>query len=122
MAAIGTTLTYVEGSSLPDAHLWWPEPDGSGLIDYSSGYTFTAEVGVAGSAATYTATGLTGAAGSGTGAAPGDVPNLVWAHANTGEITTLAAGDYTVEVTATRTSDSKTRRRLLTLTILDGLS
>lgn len=95
------TYEYTVGDDLPDLPIEWKE-DGT-LIDFTSGWTFELKVGSPGSAALFTkTTGFTGAA---------TAPNLTIQFATTGELNTLAAGRYTAQLRATRTSDSRTRTR-----------
>ena len=118
---IATVAQYVEGSTLPDLELFWQEPDGSGLIDLASGWTFAVQVGDPGQAPVFTNTSATGATGTGTGLSSSDVPNLVVAWASSGELGDLAAGNYQIEVAATRTADSKIRKTKVRLTILEEI-
>jgi len=91
---------YYQGAELGDLPFSWYDSDGT-VIDFSSGYTFSVKVGVPGAAASFTkTTGITGAA---------TAPNVTIGWATTDELNSLSAGDYVVQITATRTSDSKTR-------------
>lgn len=104
---------YVVGSELGDLAITWDDSDGD-LIDFSSGYTFQVKVGEVGSAATFTkTTGCTGAA---------TAPNLVVAWATSGELNDLTAGNYTVQVAATRTSDGKVRIQQGRITMLAAVT
>lgn len=97
---MATTLEYVLGAELGDAEITWNASDGT-VIDFSSGWTFQVKVGQVGSAASFTkTTGITGAA---------TAPNLTVAWATSGELNSLTAGGYDLQITATRSSDSKTR-------------
>lgn len=93
-----TSATYVKGSDLADLTVVWQDSDGT-AIDMASGYSFSVKVGQRGSAATFTKT--TGITGTSTG--------LTVAWATTGELNDLEPGGYTIQFTATRTSDSKQR-------------
>ena len=94
------TAQYVAGAELADLEVTWTDSDGT-IIDFSSGYTFSLKVGAAGQTASFTkTTTITGAA---------TAPNLTVAWATSGELNSLTAGGYTLQITATRTSDSKTR-------------
>lgn len=89
------TIEYFAGDERP---YWEPTVTVGGVAeDLSTGYTF--EVNVAASASATPAltktTGITGAAGG--------VVTVAWA---TGDLA-LTAGTYVVQLTATRTSDSK---------------
>lgn len=100
---------YIEGSLLPDLHVWWIESDGETLADLS-GYTFTAAVGEAGSGTPVAvASGFTAQAGSGDGHAVADIPNLVLSWP-TSSIDTLSPGVYDVDIVAARISDDKVRK------------
>ena len=103
-----TTITYpVALGSLPDAAVTWKDSDKT-VIDFSTGWTFTAKVGKAGRAATINkTTGFTGAA---------TAPNLTIAWA-ADELAELSAGEWVVQIEATRTSDSKKRYATIPLSI-----
>ena len=91
---------YYKGAELPDLHLTWDDTDGE-VINFAAGWTFTVKVAREGSttAAFTKTTGITGAASA---------PNVVIAW-DTGELSTLAAGRYVVQVAARRSADSKDR-------------
>jgi hypothetical protein len=92
--------SYIQGADLPDLTFEWRDSTGA-LINFSSGYTFVLKLGTPGSAATLTkSTTITGAATS---------PNVTVAWATSGELNTLTPGVYTLDLIATRTSDSKQR-------------
>ena len=92
---------YYKGAELPDLHVTWEDEDGE-VIDFAAGWTFVVKVAREGStAASFTkSSGITGAASA---------PNVVVAWATSGELSTLAAGRYVVQVVATRAADSKDR-------------
>ena len=92
---------YYSGAELPDLHLTWEDEDGE-VINFAAGWTFTVKVAREGSttAAFSKTTGVTGAASA---------PNVVIAWDTSGELSTLAAGRYIVQVVARRSSDSKDR-------------
>lgn len=96
---------YFVGADLPDLAIRWKDRSGN-PIDFSSGYSFQLKVTRLGqTTALFTKnTGFTGAAMDPT------APNLTVAWATTGELNNLAAGPYTVHITATRTADSKERK------------
>lgn len=96
------SLRYYVGSDLPDTQITLRNGDGT-YPDFSSGYTFSIKVAPAGSTtATFTkSTNVTGAAGSAT------VANLTISWATSGELNSLTAGYYILQVTVTRTSDSR---------------
>jgi len=98
---MATTLVYTLGDELGDAEIDWADSDGT-VIDFSSGYTFSLKVGTKGSAALFTKTsGISGAA---------TFPNITVAWATTGELNSITTpGGYVLQITATRTADSKTR-------------
>lgn len=93
--------SYVVGSDLPDLAITWYDSSGN-LVDFSSGWTFTAKVApVNSTVASFTkTTSITGAA---------TAPNLTISWATTGELNSLTAGSYTVQVKANRTSDNRDR-------------
>lgn len=94
------SLSYIQGADLPDATFEWRDRLGA-LIDFSTGYTFVVKLGTPGSAATVTkSSGITGAA---------TAPNVTVAWSTSGELNTLTPGVYTLDLIATRTSDSKQR-------------
>lgn len=105
------SATYVKGSDLADLTVTWQDSDGT-AIDMSTGYTFSTKVGVPGQAATFTKS--TGHTGTTTGV------TLQWA--TSGELNDLAAGNHTIQITATRTSDSRNRIQQGTLQILDAIT
>jgi len=103
------TIHYpTPAASLPAAAFSWIDAN-SNLIDFSTGWTFKMTIGQPPNSAVITKTsGLTGYApvvGS---------PNLVvsWSP---GELTSLTAGRWTFQITATRTSDGG--QRILTGTM-----
>jgi hypothetical protein len=107
------TPIYVEGAELGDLGISWYDTDGS-LINFASGYTFVVKVGSPGSAALFTkSTGITGAA---------TVPNVTVGWATSGELNGLSAGTYSVQVAATRTSDSKVRTQRSSLQIIKAVT
>lgn len=102
-------LRYYLGDELGDAELTWNDSDGT-LINFASGWTFSVKVGTPGSAASFTkTTTITGAS---------TAPNVTIAWATTGELNSLTAGGYTLQVVATQTSGSKTRTLQVPLAML----
>lgn len=95
-------LRYYVGSDLPDTQVTLRNGDGT-YPDFSSGYTFQVKVApTSGSAATFTkTTSITGAAGSST------VANVSVSWATSGELNSLTAGYYVLQLQVTRTSDSR---------------
>lgn len=92
--------TYIQGEELDDMPVTWTNSEGT-LYDYSSGHTFVVKVGERGQDAEFTkSSGITGAA---------TAPNVTVVWATTGELNDLAAGKYTVQIEATRTSDGRVR-------------
>lgn len=94
------TYTYYKEQSLPAIPLEWRDKDGE-LIDFSSGWTFSAKLlNTATGAIVFTITGtITGAATS---------PNLTINLADA-EFASVTAGTYDLYVKGVRTSDSKDR-------------
>lgn len=102
------SVSYKQGAELPDLTFEWKDSTGA-LIDFSSGYTFSLKLGKPGQTATLTkTTGITGAATS---------PNITVAWSTSAELNTLAGGVYTLELVATRVSDSKQRYLTDSLTL-----
>jgi hypothetical protein len=100
--------SYIQGADLPDLTFDWRDRNAV-LIDFSTGYTFVLKLGKPGQAATLTkSTGITGAATS---------PNVTAAWSTSGELNTIAPGVYTLDLIATRTSDSKQRLLRDSLTV-----
>ncbi len=96
------TLRYYVGSDLPDTQITVRNGDGT-YPDFSSGYTFAVKVAPAGStSASFTkSTSITGAAGSAT------VANVSVSWATSGELNSLTAGYYILQLQVTRSSDSR---------------
>lgn len=95
--------TYVAGASLSDLTIYWTDSRHGELHDFSTGWTFSLVVSLKGSGvAAFTKT--TGIVGQAVG------PNVIISWPSSGELAGLAAGDYVIQLTATRTSDGKKRR------------
>lgn len=105
------TATYVQGSDLADLTVTWEDAAGD-PIDMSSGYTFSTKVGTVGTDAVFTKTN--GHTGTTTG--------VVIQWATSGELNTLDGGMYTIQITATRTSDTRQRIAQGTLKILRAVT
>lgn len=93
-----TVIRYTKGAELPGIDYVWPEPDGS-LYDFSSGWTFTARIGVPGLPALLQKT--SGFVGSGT------APNLRLTGFTAGELDALPAGSYHLDVIPRLTAGSQ---------------
>lgn len=105
------SATYVKGSDLADLVVTWLDSDGV-AINMSSGYTFSVKVGNPGSSANFTkSSGLTGT-----------TTGLTVQWATSGELNGLDAGIYTIQITATRSSDSRERIQQERLTILPAIT
>lgn len=93
--------SYVQGSDLPDLAINWYDSAGN-PVDFSSGWSYQVKVApVNSTVASFTkTTGVTGAA---------TTPNLTISWATTGELNSLDAGSYVVQVRATRSSDDRQR-------------
>ncbi len=104
-------VDYERGAELEDATFAWTEPDGTSLIDFSTGFTFTLEVGVLAAGFTWLTktSGISGAATD---------PNIVieWTDA---ELAQVPTGTWTCRLTATRTSDSRDYRMLFMLRVTE---
>jgi hypothetical protein len=92
--------TYIQGEELDDMPVTWTNAART-LYDYSTGWTFSVKVGEKGQTASFTkTTGITGDDAD---------PNITVTWATTGELNSLAAGKYTVQIEAIRTSDGRSR-------------
>lgn len=114
------TFTYIEGQSLPDLAFWITED--KQLLNLSSGYTFTLEVGTGWQTDSpgFTKSGdMTGAVGAGT--EPNGTPNLVIAWTST-DLPTLVADTYSATLRMVRNADSKPDKRQFTLQIVPEVS
>lgn len=109
--------TYYQGSDLPDLGVRWTDDDGD-PVDFSSGWIFSAKLATKGTLDTL-ATKTSGFTG-GTGANGAD--NLVVGWAISGDLNSLEPGRYTLEITATRTSDSKQRKMQVVIRVKAALS
>lgn len=93
-------IEYYKAAERPDIELWLEDDDGA-LIDFSTGYTFEFKIGYPDETAAVTkTTGITGAAGSGNGESPADVPNLVITP-TAGEFNVIVPDLYYGQVKAT---------------------
>ena len=92
-------FTYVQGAELPDIELTWRDDSGA-IIDFSTGWTFTARIGVLGQSATLTKT--TGIVGDNTS------PNITITWDST-ELNSIPAATYAMHVIARFTSSGKDR-------------
>jgi hypothetical protein len=100
-------VEYIQGAELPDVAITWTDAE-TGLIDFSTGWTFSARIGTPGATALLTKTlGITGAA---------IAPNVMIAWA-ADELDALAPGSYTVDVQARHTATNKDRKRSFILTL-----
>lgn len=107
------SVPYTQGAELPDLTFEWRDSTGA-LIDFSSGYTFVLKLGTPGQAAVLTkSTGITGAATN---------PNVTVVWATSGELNTLTPGVYTLQLIATRSSDSKQRILTDSLSLRQAIS
>lgn len=88
--------SFYRDQELPDIPLEWEDDDGQ-LIDFSTGWTFTWQIGRDGQLFINKTTGITGSATS---------PNLLLAF-TAGEFAGLPAGIYQLIIYARRTSDGK---------------
>lgn len=109
---MSTGLSYARSAERPYARLWLQDDQGD-LIDLSTGYTFTVNIGRRGHVADRTkTTGITGAAGA--GVCPTGTPNLVVAW-SAGELN-LTPGAYELEIIATTGTDNQLWRTGITIT------
>ena len=108
------TVKYIQGADLPDLALTLTDSAGNVLALSSVAHSFALKVGTPGSAAVLTkTTGFTAA---------DTAPNLTVAWATSGELNTLTPDAYTMDVIATRTSDSKNRPFRFTLIIAPAIT
>lgn len=106
-------VEYFVGSDLPDLSITWIDSRGQ-IIDFT-GHTFEFKIAPYNTIAT-SFTKVSGIAGAAT------APNIVVSWATVGELNTLAAGDYTIEITATRISDGKQRKMQSRITVKAALT
>jgi hypothetical protein len=106
-------IRYTKGAEVPGVDYTWPEPDGT-LYNFSTGWTFTARIGVPGQPALLQkTTGFTGAA---------TAPNLVFAGFTAGELDAIPAGTYHLDVIPRITATSQDLQPSTRLfQILDGV-
>jgi hypothetical protein len=108
-----TIPRFVQGSDLPDLTLTWTDTNGA-VIDFSTGWTFTLQVGRAPDVAVLTVTtGITGTA---------IAPNITVAWAASGGLDSLAPGRWTGQLTAVRTADNKKRRMQFDFTVAPAVA
>jgi len=106
-----TVLRYTKGDELEPIEVTWPEPNGT-LYNFTSGWTFTARVGVPGVAAVFQkTTGFTGTA---------TAPNLTFAPV-AGDFDNIPAGSYHLDIIARLTAGSLDVTRTWLFQILDGV-
>ena len=99
------TYAYRTDQELPAIPLRWTDADNV-LIDYSTGWTFTAKIANANTPTTIAATKTTGI----TGAATSPNVTIDWSTTDFAALTATDNGTiYVVHVYARRTSDSKDR-------------
>jgi hypothetical protein len=100
-------VSYIKGAELPDVAITWNDQD-TGLLDFSTGWTFTLKIGTPGQTAALTkSSGISGAA---------TAPNVIIAWAP-GELDPLAPGTYTVDVEARHTVSGKDRKQSFPMTM-----
>lgn len=107
-----TPIEYVAGAELPDLTVVWKDSTGA-VIPFGTGWAITARVGKPGAAADIVkATGIT----------PADAAPNVTIGWTAGELDTLAAGFYDVQLTATRNADGKERKMQIPIRILAAVT
>ena len=116
MTELSNSLSYVAGSSGPDALVWWLDPSTDSTIDFT-GWTMTAAVTDRGGTASFSVGTVIYQAGTGDGRESADVANVVIQWAATAELSTLVAGKYTLTITATNDTDSSVRKREIQIII-----
>lgn len=93
-------VEYMQGAELPDVAFTWTDEE-TGLLDFSTGWSFTVRVGISGSPALIEKTvGISGAA---------TAPNVIIAW-EPDELDVLAVGTYDVDVIARNDGTSKDRK------------
>lgn len=91
-------VTYYRSAELPALQVWWYDDDNN-LINFAAASGWELKIGQPGSAALLTKTsGITGSAGTGT---PGNGTANVAVEWSAGELATLTAGTYVLQLTAT---------------------
>jgi hypothetical protein len=116
------SYTYRVGQELPAMAFAWTDRTNT-VIDYSTGWTFTAKVCTAAAPTTTLLTKTTGITGAATS------PNITvdWTTTDLSALTAAATGtDYVVHLIARRTADSKDRQyspgKLPTFTLFPAAS
>jgi hypothetical protein len=97
-----STVHMKQGAELPSLQLDWYDGTGAPL-QLASGYTFTVKLASTPGGTSVITPKTTGITGSNT------LPSVSIDWATTGELSTLAAGTYYVDVQARRVADSKDR-------------
>ncbi len=97
------TFEYIVGGELPAIKLWWVD-DQDTLINFATGWTFTATISRGGTDYVTKTTGITGAAGSGNPTS--GAPNLTVTWADSEFSTILNAGLYVLKIEANQASTS----------------
>lgn len=101
-----STVTYVEGASLPDTTVSLFDRDG--LIDFSTGFVFEVRVGPPGATAAFTkASDITGS---------NNQPNISIAWSDT-EVAALAPGFYQADLEAIRDADDRSYKLSFTVQV-----
>ena len=101
---------YIQGADLPDLDVVWYDSQGEAVDMQNEPHTFVVKVGSLETTAFTKSTGITGKPWGLT---------ISWATVD--ELNTLAPDRYILEVTATRTSDNRQRRRQLSLKVNPAL-
>jgi hypothetical protein len=106
-------IQYTKGAEVPGIDYTWREPDGD-LYDFSSGWTFTARIGIPGQAALLQKTsGFVGAA---------TAPNLRLTGFTAAELDAIPAGSYHLDVIPRIVATSQDLQpKTLLFQILDGV-
>jgi hypothetical protein len=116
MSIVHTSLSYEAGSSGPDALLWWLDPATNDPVVFTD-YTMSALVVDKAGATQFTPATVTKQTGTGNGRTSTDTANVVVEWASSAELSTLAAGQYSLIVIATHDSSANIRKREIALSI-----
>lgn len=107
------TYQYVKGAELPDFTANFRDASDD-IIDMSSGWTFSAKLA--------TEPDTTAIFTKSTGISGGASPSVTIQWATTGELNDVDEGTYSLLVIATRSSDSRQRKRYATVQVLPDVT
>jgi len=114
-----TTVEYLAGAELPSVPIVWLDTSDN-VIDFSTGWTFTLKVGVAGLPAVLTKTdGIAGANPVPTKESGAPNVTITW---DAGELDDLTPRAWTCQLQAHNTATDKDRIRSFLLQIVEGVA